>query len=229
MCGRYSLYTTNPDYLSDRFQLAEKPADLHENYNVAPGQMLPVIVQGEDGKRRVETMKWGLIPFWSKDPKIGYKLINARAETIFDKPMWRNVVLHKRCLIPANGFYEWKKLDVAGKPEKQPFYIHPKENELFAFAGVWETWHDAEGKELKTYSILTTEPNKEMDPIHNRMPVILTQEDEAGWLDAGDDRDAIEPYLHPYHDGGLDMFEVSKAVNVATNNDHKLIYPINSQ
>ena len=174
-------------------------------------------------------MKWGLVPGWSKDPNIGYKLINARSESVFEKPMWRGVILHKRCLIPANGFYEWQKHEHAGKTEKQPFYIHPKDTELFAFAGVWDEWHDAEGKKWKTYSILTTSPNKEMRAIHDRMPVILAPEDEDGWLEADDTRDNIEPFLRPYHDGGLEMFPVSTEVNAVKNNGKQLVYPLDSK
>jgi len=189
---------------------------------------MPVIVEDE-GSRTLELMKWGLIPTWSKDPRIGYKLINARDDGIFDKPIWRGVILHKRALIPADGFYEWKRsLDPGGR--KRPFYIHPKREELFAFAGVWETWKNSEGVEQKTFSIITTEPNKEMAEVHNRMPVILHREDEASWLEPSKvTRDSIEPLLRPYEDNGLEMYEVSSDVNVVRNNEAKLIYPLNSQ
>jgi putative SOS response-associated peptidase YedK len=163
-------------------------------------------------------MRWGLVPIWAKDMKIGYKLINARAETVFDKPMWRNVIKRKRALIPASGFYEWKKDDQAGKPHKTPYYIHPKTMELFAFAGLWEVWHDAEGKEWKTYTIITTEPNKEMSGLHDRMPVILHPEDELPWLRAGDTKEDIEKFLLPYEDNGLEIYEVSDEVNSPQNN-----------
>ena len=229
MCGRYTLHH-RADEIAERFEVDRIDADIHESYNVAPGQRMPVITQSED-TRKLEVMKWGLIPFWAKDPKIGYKLINARDDTIFEKPMWRKVILQKRCLIPADGFYEWKKLpDSDGKVRKQPFYIHPRTEELFSFAGVWETWKDVEGLEWKTYSIITTSPNREMKDIHDRMPVILHRDDEPAWLDpTRDDRQAIEPLLQPYEDGGLDVFEVSTEVNFTRNNDEKLIYPINSQ
>lgn len=227
MCGRYTLHK-KVDELAKRFNLATVPKDIPENYNVAPGQIMPVIVE-EEGERKVELMKWGLIPVWAKDSKIGYKLINARDDSIFDKPMWRSVILKKRALIPADGFYEWKRPSNP-KGRKQPFYIHPKHDDLFAFAGVWETWKDVEGKEWKTYSIITTEPNKEMSSVHNRMPVILHHEDEASWLKSSNvTRSDIEPYLRPYEDNGLDMFEVSSDVNVVRNNDERLIYPLNSQ
>src|SRR6187549_1052773 len=141
MCGRYTLHTKADD-ITKRFGLAKVPKDIPQNFNVAPGQIMPVIIQDEDGPK-LELMKWGLVPFWAKDPKIGYKLINARDDTIFEKPMWRNAVLKRRALIPADGFYEWKKLGSEdAKERKQPFYIRPKHENLFAFAGVWETWRD---------------------------------------------------------------------------------------
>lgn len=228
MCGRYTLHK-KVDELAERFNVATMSADLRDNYNVAPGQIMPVITEDESGKRHLELMKWGLIPVWAKDPAIGYKLINARDDTIFEKPMWRSVILKKRAIIPADGFYEWKR-PVEPKGKKQPFYIHPKQVDLFGFAGVWETWKDVEGKEWKTYSIITTDPNKEMASVHNRMPVILHQEDESSWLEPSKvTRDDIEPLLRPYEDNGLEMFEVSSDVNVTRNNDAKLIYPINSQ
>jgi putative SOS response-associated peptidase YedK len=229
MCGRYTLHTKT-DEIAKRFDLKTVPKDIPENFNVAPGQIMPVITEDEGG-RKLELMKWGLVPFWAKDPRIGYKLINARDDTIFVRPMWRTAVLKRRALIPADGFYEWKKFeDEDSKERKQPFYIRPKHEDLFAFAGVWETWQDAEGQKLKTYSIITTDPNKEMSSVHNRMPVILHQDDEASWLEPSKaTREEVEPFLHPYEDNGLEMYEVSSDVNVTRNNDRKLIYPLNSQ
>lgn len=222
MCGRYAL--TEPDELTDRFDVEAPAEPLKPNYNAAPGQFMPVITE-QDGGRKLEVMKWGLVPVWAKDVKMGYKLINARAETLFAKNMWKSAVIKRRCLIPANGFYEWKRQDGG----KTPFFIHPEDQELFAFAGVWESWHDPAGETLHSYSIITTEPNKEMAGIHNRMPVILRQEDEAAWLEAGSDQQAIEQFLHPYHDGGLELFEVSKDVNIVKNNDGRLVLPVNSK
>jgi putative SOS response-associated peptidase YedK len=226
-CGRYVLKAARKE-LMDRYNLANPPKDIKTNYNVAPGQILPVVIAAKDAPK-LEMMKWGLVPFWAKDPKIGYKLINARDDTIFTKPMWRNVILRKRALIPASGFYEWRKPPEGSKSPKQPFFIHPKQTDLFSFAGVWDSWKDVEGLEWRTYSIVTTEPNREMAAIHNRMPVILRPEDEAAWLDpANDSRAQIEPLLQPYNDGGLEIFEVSPEVNVIRNNDAKLILPVNS-
>lgn len=225
MCGRYTLHT-KAGYLKKRYNLATLPKDITANFNVAPGQTMPVIHADDDGKPRLEMMKWGLIPFWAKDPKIGYRLINARDDTIFDKPMWRNVIRKKRCLIPADGFYEWRK-PKSSKEHKTPFFIHPKQVDLFSFAGVWETWKDAEDHEIRTYSIITTEPNKEMSKIHNRMPVILHKEDESSWLEpTHKEREDIEPFLRPLEDGGLETYRVSEDVNSPRNNYERLIYAL---
>jgi putative SOS response-associated peptidase YedK len=224
MCGRYTLYK-KVDELSERYNVAKVPYDINANFNVAPGQIMPVITQDEVG-RHLELMKWGLIPAWAKDPLIGYRLINARDDGIFAKPVWRGVILHQRALIPADGFYEWQK-PANPKDHKQPYYIHPKQLKLFSFAGVWESWKDAEGREWKTYSIITTEPNKEMKRIHNRMPVILHPADEADWLEPSKTtKEAIEPLLRPYEDNGLELFKVSDAVNSTRNNNQQLIYAL---
>jgi putative SOS response-associated peptidase YedK len=214
MCGRYALYET--DELGSRYGV-NVGEEIEPNYNAAPTQIMPVVTT--DG---IELMRWGLIPKWARDEKIGYKLFNARSETLFEKPIWKTAVTRHRCLVPANGFYEWQKRDDG----KQPYYIHPKTELTFSFAGVWETWkHD--GQERQTYSILTTEPNREMSPIHNRMPVILYREDESQWLNA-DSREEIEVLLNPYQDNGLEMFEVSKEINLVKNNAAELILPVNS-
>jgi len=226
MCGRYTLHK-KAKVLAKRYNLATMPNDMQENFNVAPGQIMPVITADELGQPHLEFMRWGLIPTWAKDPSIGVRLINARDDTIFEKPMWRGLALKKRALIPADGFYEWKRLPEGNKERKQPFYIHPKHLDVFSFAGVWETWKDVEGNELKTYSIITTEPNEEMSSVHNRMPVILRPEDEASWLEPSKViREEIEPFVHPYEDQGLEMYEVCKDVNSAANNDEHLIYAL---
>ena len=211
--------------LAKRYNLATIPDSISKNFNVAPGQVMSVITESESGKPTIELMKWGLIPDWAKDPRIGYKMINARSETIFEKPAWRSVIKKKRCLIPADGFYEWKKQSDA--KVKQPFYIHPKQFELFSFAGVWESWKDENNNEIRTYAIITTEPNKEMSSVHDRMPVILHPEDEASWLEPSKvTRDDIEPLLRPFEDNGLEIYEVSKDVNTVKNNDEHLIYAL---
>ena len=214
MCGRYTLYTT--DQLEDRYEV-EASDTVKANYNVAPSQIMPVITA--DG---VHLMRWGLIPPWAKDAKIGYKLINARSETVFDKPMWKKPVMQRRCLIPANGFYEWKKLDDG----KHPYYIHLKDEPIFSFAGIWETWRH-NGEVWQTYSILTTRPNAELESIHDRMPVILHKDDEAQWLTADTEED-IEALLRPYAGNDLEAYEVGMEVNAATVNKDTLIRPVDA-
>ena len=215
MCGRYTLF--NLRELEAEYALPDD-FTFEPQYNVAPTQTMPVVTQ--DG---VELMRWGLIPMWARDEKIGYRLINARSETVFEKPIWKAVITRRKCLIPANGFYEWQKEDGG----KQPFYIYPKDQKLFMFAGVWDVWKH-NGREWHTYSILTTQANKEMENIHDRMPVILRKVDWQQWLEA-DRQEDIEPLLAPYKDGGLDLFPVSKEVNVVRTNKDTLILPINSK
>lgn len=227
MCGRYGFDQT--DNFGERFGVNLNTGKIAPNYNAAPGQYLPVIRQTEKG-RVIEVMKWGLVPTWAKDVNIGYKMINARSETVFDKNSWRGPVKHHRCLVPANFFYEWDKVMSDGKTVKQPYLIKPKDQELFAFAGIYDTWHDANGNELWSFSILTTSANKDMAQIHDREPVILKQQEEAIWLDASvQNRDSIKELLVKYPDGGFEMFEVSRDVNTVKNNDEKLIHPTNSK
>ncbi len=227
-CGRYALTSSSKD-IAKRYNIARVPADIKPNYNAAPGQVMPVVVENEDGSRDLQLMRWGLIPIWAKDPSIGYKLINARDDTIFTKPMWRSVILKKRALIPASGFFEWQKPPSGSKERKKPFYIHPKQTDLFSFAGVWSSWQDSSGQEVKSYSIITTEPNKEMSSIHNRMPIMLHQEEEASWLEPSKvSREDVEPYLHPYEDNGLEMYQVSDDVNSTKNNKSYLLEPVSA-
>ena len=224
MCGRYTLHK-KAEALASRYKLDPIPDDLRENYNVAPGHLMPIIVE-EDGKQQLKMMKWGFVPVWAKDTKIGYKLINARDDTIFEKPMWRSAILKKRCIVPADGFYEWKRPKDT-KEQKQPFYIHPAQQDIFSMAGVWSAWKDAEGRTLETYSIITTNPNKEMRAVHDRMPVILHKKDEADWLESSSvARVAVEPLLRPLEDGALTMHKVSVDVNSPKNNDEHLIYEL---
>lgn len=227
MCGRYTLHKKTKDILK-HYNLANfKFKDIRENYNVAPGQTMPVVTKVEDGLK-IEEMKWGLIPVWAKDPSIGYKMINARSETLFEKTTWKRLISKKRCLIPADSFYEWKKLPDGSKTKKQPYLIHPKQVDIFSFAGLWESWKDVEGLEWKTYSIITTKPNKEMSKLHDRAPVMLwNQKDESDWLNPSmQDRGEIESLLQPLKDDVLDMYEVSSDVNSAKTNDKHLIEAI---
>jgi putative SOS response-associated peptidase YedK len=231
MCGRYALYDT--DKLKDRFELpdeevAEIEDDLRARYNVAPSQTMPAITE-EDGHRHIEFMRWGYMPPWAKDSRsvFKYKTFNARSEDIFRKPTWKSAVRHRRCLVPSNGFYEWK----ATPSGKQPYFIHPTDQPLFAFAGVYGTWKDSEGVEWHDYAIITTAPNHDMENIHNRMPVILHPDEEDSWLDASlDEPETIEEFMHPYDDGRLDIYQVSRQVNSSRTEDTEaLIGPLNSK
>jgi putative SOS response-associated peptidase YedK len=216
MCGRYSIVPV--DNVAERFQAGQTQQPLLPSYNVAPGTSMPVVVH--DTSNRIELMNWGLIPFWSKDPNISYKTINARAETVASSPAFRESFRRRRCLVPASGFFEWRKTERG----KTPYFIHLKDAELFAFAGLYDVWKDAEGRELRTYTIITTIPNDLVQPIHNRMPVILHPDDEAMWLDPKmNDTKALRALLNPFPDALMEAYPVSRAVNTPANDTPALI------
>ncbi len=222
MCGRYALYSTNE--LEQRFHTEPPTFALRDSYNIAPGQTQPVILTQDDG-RVLANMKWGLVPSWARDPHIGYKMINARAEGLFDKPSWRGPAAHHRCLIPASGFFEWRPA-TANRP-KQPFFVRPTDQTQFAFAGLYSHWHPGETDELTTYTIATTMPNRDMAAIHDRMPVILHPDDWDIWLDPKlTDRELISELLRPYDDGQLTLYVVSSDVNAVQHNSSYLVQPI---
>src|SRR3989338_1574904 len=187
MCGSYSIVPGDKFY--QRFNISQALDSLKSNYNVKPGYMMPVIT----GKM-LSLMKWGLIPSWAKDPSIGYKMINARAESVMEKPSFRKPFAKQRCLIPASGFYEWQKAGI----EKLPFFIRLKSVDLFSFAGLYDIWKDARGKEISSYTIITTGPNELIAPIHNRMPVILEKESEEKWLEESADMSKLIGMLKPF-------------------------------
>lgn len=218
MCGRYTL-NKKADDLAKRFNIS-KVQDTRPNFNVSPSQIMPVITEDENGTRHLEEMQWGIPRMLGKD--LVKVLINTRADKAFGG-FWKRTVLNKRCLIPATGFYEWK----SGKEGKIPFFIHPKDIELYAFAGIWSTWKNEDGQEVKTYSIMTTEPNKEMKAVHNRMPVMLHPEDEASWIKPSNDTpESIENLLFPFEDNSLEIYEVSRDVNNPRNNEPSLLKPV---
>lgn len=176
MCGRYNLIATGQQIM-DHFKLPAMPT-CKPDYNIPPGQKVLAIVQLEDGSNRAVSLHWGLIPAWSKDRAISSHLINARAETLGDKPSFKNAYRHRRCLIPATGFFEWHSTENG----KKPYHIHQPDNALFAFAGLWEHWeHDQET--VYSCTIITTAANDKITPIHNRMPVIIAPDDYSRWLD----------------------------------------------
>ncbi|MDD5493761.1 MAG: SOS response-associated peptidase [Dehalococcoidia bacterium] len=213
MCGRFALYS-DPFTLAKQFK-AEALPELRPRYNVAPSQNIP-IVREEGEKRRFALARWGLIPHWAKDAKIGYKMINARAETVAEKPAFRNAFKHRRCLIPADGYYEWQA--IAGTKTKQPWFMVLKDREPMAFAGLWEQWRSPEGEELESCSIIVTEANEIMRPIHDRMPVILAPGDWDAWLEPdAQDTQALQALLKPYPAEGMAAWPVSTKVNSPRN------------
>ncbi|WP_282020398.1 SOS response-associated peptidase [Planomicrobium okeanokoites] len=224
MCGRFALYA---DYkvILERFSIEQASFDENEyepSYNIAPSQLIAAVVS-DGNKNRLGKLKWGLIPPWAKDAKIGYKMINARAETAAEKPSFRNAFKKKRCLIIAESFYEWRK-DEEGKT---PMLIKMKSEEPFAFAGLWESWESPEGEPIHSCSILTTKPNGVMASIHDRMPVILSKEAEKIWLDPNvQDIEMLESLLKPYEDGEMEAYQVSEEVNSPKNNKADLIRKI---
>ncbi len=192
MCGRYALFATR-EQVAERFGLAEVPR-LEARYNVAPTQAVLAVRVAGSGREPV-WLRWGLIPSWASDPSIGHKLLNARAETVASKPSFRSAFRQRRCLLPASGFYEWRK---AGRGRKQPYFIRLREAGLFAFAGLWEHWRDPQGAEVESCTIVTTEANEVLRPLHDRMPVILDSAAEARWLDPHATTDALQALLAPY-------------------------------
>lgn len=225
-CGAYTLAEMADD-LKRRYELQILPKEHYKSYNIRPSQTSAVVYH-KDGKPVLEDMKWGLIPsWWKEDPKIRYKLFNARDDKVFTSGMWR-AVYRKRALIPASGYYEWTK-PPKGVP-KQKYFYKIKQMDIFSFAGFYDVWKDAGDMEWKTFTIITTEPNKEAAIVHNRMPVILHQEDEVGWLDTSKTkREEIEPYIRPLEDGALKVEEVSNETNTFNYDDKSLIAPLNSK
>jgi putative SOS response-associated peptidase YedK len=215
MCGRYGL-NTSPAKLRSRFNVPavpELPFD-GQLHNIAPSQQMPIVRQGNDGREMV-LARWGLIPNWAKDAKIGYSLINARADTVAEKPSFRSAFKRRRCLIPADGFYEWK---ATGTKIKQPYFISLKDKEPFGFAGLWEQWDNPDdGKTVESFTIVTTEPNELTAPIHNRMPVILGTQDYSTWLDPEEVPDTLKGLLRPFDAQLMDAYPVSTYVNSPRN------------
>lgn len=226
MCGRYTLFAEFDEIL-DRFDI-EVSIDqelYNPSYNIAPSHSVLSVIN--DGTRnRLGYLRWGFVPTWAKDEKIGYKMINARAETLAEKPSFREAYKHRRCLVVADSFYEWKK---GADNSKTPMRITLKSEKLFAMAGIWERWKTPEGKPLFTCSIITTTSNELMKDIHDRMPVILNKEDEQTWLDPKlDDVSKISHLLKPLPADHMEAYEVSTMVNSPRNNSPQLIQKIGS-
>ena len=216
MCGRFTIFA-DPGRLAERFQ-AELPAEgLQPRYNAAPTQRLPVILN--EVPPAIQLLQWGLIPSWAKDPAIGSRMINARAETLAEKPSFRAAFKKRRCLVLADGFYEWLQTPAG----KQPMRITLASGEPFAMAGLWESWHAPDGSLLRTFTIVTGEPNELVAPIHNRMPAILLPEHEAIWLDNAAEPAIWQDILRPYPAQRMAAYPVSRRVNFVGNDDEGLV------
>lgn len=227
MCGRFTL-KAQPERIKAEFKAAVLPeAAGFERFNIAPSQMIDAVLNQE--KERVVTrLKWGLVPSWAKDPEVGNRMINARSETITEKPSFREAFKKRRCIIPSSGFYEWQKSAGGGK---QPFYFYLKEKEVFGFAGLYEEWIDNQtGELLESCTIITTEANAVLKPVHDRMPVILTANHYDEWLDEkATDTERLQKLLVPYSAQAMASHAVSRAVNIATTDEAGLIEPMNSK
>lgn len=226
MCGRMALAFLNDESLTEKFGIPEAP-DLHPRYNIAPSQWIAAVRFNLDRRtREFAWLRWGFVPSWSKDPT-RMNMINARAETVTEKPAFKGAFRYKRCLIPADGFYEWK---AQGSGRKVPYHITLKTGGLFAFAGIWDTHVDENADLQKTCAIITTTPNELMSEIHNRMPVILAEKDYAAWLEPGKaDLNHLKSLLKPFPSTLMQAREISLRVNSASNDDAGVLAPPEEQ
>ncbi len=221
MCGRFSL-TKEEIELEKRFNAKFYSNELVKRYNVAPSQLALVLT--DEKPNDFQFFKWGLIPSWANEASIGYKMINARAETISEKPAFKNLLKKRRCLIISDGFYEWKQLTAK---QKQPYRIGLKNDELFAFAGLWDSWTDKQtGEIIYTVTIITVHANTLVHPIHDRMPVILNRENENQWLNKSNDEKTLISFLQPYPENDMKAYPVSQLVNSPKNDNPELIAEI---
>ncbi len=211
MCGRYTLASPNPAEVRSRFAIGDS-VPVRQRFNVAPGDEVLAVTTDRDGVPRGEQLRWGLVPSWSKDATTGMKMINARVETVTERPAYRRAFERYRCLIVADGFYEWQRIPNAAK---QPFHITRADGRLFAFAGLWSIWHAPDGSKLRTCTILTTAANSAVAPLHDRMPVILAQDTEATWLDPAAESDQLLDILSSLSPSSIALRPVSTAVNDA--------------
>lgn len=226
MCGRFTLKTT-AQTIKEMF-LIEQGLHYDPSFNIAPSQPIVTIrYSPKSNTRAMSWMKWGLVPTWAKDPSLGHKMINARAETLAEKPSYKGPFKYKRCLIPTDGFYEWKKCGEG--VAKRPYFIKRRDNKPFAMAGLWDYWGGADGSELETCTIITTSANELMQPIHNRMPVILKEEEFATWLDPRIQKPILlENYLKPFPSEELELYPVTTFVNSPSNNSEECLKPLSA-
>jgi len=217
MCGRYTLRTP-VETLAEEFGISDPLPEIPTRYNIAPTQEVAAVLE-EDEERKLEMLRWGLIPSWADDPAVGNRMINARSETAAEKPSFRTAFRKRRCLILADGFYEWQKTNGG----KQPYYIRMKNGSPFAFAGLWESW-DKYGGEIRSCTILTTDANEMVREVHHRMPVILPPETYDLWLDPDmRETELLLDLLRPYPDDGMEAYPVSRFVNSPSNDDERCI------
>ena len=223
MCGRYSLVADLGE-LAKRFDFDGDWLTFESAYNIAPTQDVLTVVGGET--RRGGFMRWGLVPWWAKDLSIGSRMINARAETVAERPAFRDALRHRRCLVLADGFYEWRRTGGA----KRPMRVVMRTGEPFAFAGLWSTWKDPDGNRIPSCAIITTTTNDLLASVHDRMPVVLPRDMEEFWLDtAVDDPDLLASALAPLPDDAMEFYEVSELVNSAANDGPEVIAPLERQ
>jgi putative SOS response-associated peptidase YedK len=217
MCGRFTITVTIG--LPERFGVTRTEVQIEPRYNIAPSQPVPVIILEEDA-RLITEMVWGLVPHWARDPATTRRPINARCESLAERPSFRDPLRYTRCLVPANGFYEWKK---SGK-KTDPYYFHRKDNRLMAIAGLYDTWKATDGSRLRTFTIITTEPNSLVSSYHDRMPALLLEEDENRWLEPGWIPDeTLRELLKPYPAGLLEAYPVSRRVNDPSSEGEDLV------
>ena len=222
MCGRITLYLS-PELLAELFGLPELPR-ISPRFNICPSQQIGV-VRNLGGDNHLDFLKWGLVPSWADDPAIGYRLINARSETVFEKRSFRQSIRTRRCLVPASGFYEWQK----GVKGDSPYYVSMDDGSPMAFAGIWESWKGPGGIQLESCAILTTAANRLMEPIHDRMPVILHPGEYSLWLDREvSDVSDIQPLFRPYPPDAMTATRVSTLVNSPANDLQECIAPLDS-
>lgn len=218
MCGRYTL-ACDADELVEAFDLPGLTFEYFARYNVAPGQAAPVVAEGRDG-RRIGLLTWGLVPRWMKEPRPGF--VNARAETVFEKAAFREGFEQRRCLVPADGFYEWKR----ERGRKAPFWFRPTAGRLVSFAGVWESWEQPGHDARHTFTIVTTDANEDVRGTHDRMPVVVDRADRALWLDRSSELERVKDLLRPAPGGTFQGHPVSTRVNRAAEDDPALIEPL---
>lgn len=229
MCGRYTLYS-DQESIEEAFDVThatDEEGVFKKRYNIAPGSHNPVVLQPKPNKKGIGGLRWGLIPSWADDVNIGYKMINARSETIMEKKSFSKPFQRQRCIVPANGFYEWQTIF----KKKIPFYISPVEKDLLGFAGLYERWTDPEDEsnQIWSYTIITTQANELLKPLHERMPVILTEENYDKWLDpVNSDTEQLQELLVPYPSELLRVYRVSEDVNKTSNEGKELLQPVDA-